>query len=623
MSSTPEQLRSAIKLHRAGNVEQARQLYEQILQSDPRHSDVLYFLGLVYRQTGQLAKAADYLRRAIEIDPTQAEYFGNLSEALHGLKQLPEAIDCCSEAARLAPQKFEAHGRLGDFLQEAGRLEEAIASYREAAKIQPRNVYVHFKVALLFAGIGRTEEAKAWYRRVIELHPGHVGAWINLGNFLYSEGQATEAVRFHREAVRLEPMNASTHCALGASLQGLEETKEAKTCYRRALELDPKQSVALQNLAAILYTESDFASAETHYRGLLDIAGEQLDTLVALAGVCLARQAPEAAWDYLDRALLIAPDDAETHFLRASILLTQGRLSEGWNEFEYRLHRRNSPRRSILAPRWDGSSLEGKTIFVHAEYGLGDALQFIRYVPRLQGQGGQVVVEVQPQLIKLLRQSGFTGLVGQGAAVPQFHFEVPLLSLPGIFGTTLENIPAKIPYLFADAKLVEKWRQRLRSIDGFKIGIHWQGSKTYVGDEHRSIPLSSFAPLARVPGVRLISLQKGFGTEQIAQVADQFPVVNLEGLDESEGAFTDTAAVMRSLNLVVTSDSAPVHLAGAMGIETWLALAAVADWRWLHNRDDSPWYPTLRLFRQSRLDDWSAVFERMAAELARQQVAGG
>jgi hypothetical protein len=251
------------------------------------------------------------------------------------------------------------------------------------------------------------------------------------------------------------------------------------------------------------------------------------------------------------------------------------------------------------------------------EQGLGDMLQFLRYAPLVKRRGGTVLVECPGFLIPLFsRCPGIDRLIAEGAERPAFDIHVPLLSLPRLLGTTLATIPAEVPYLFADPDLVEHWGRKLNTIQGFKIGIVWQGNPHHGWDRHRSFPLAQLAPLAQVDGVQLFSLQKGAGVEQLRARAGRFPVIELATeLDATGGGFMETAAIMKNLDLVITCDTATAHLAGALGVPVWVALAAIVDWRWMFQRDDSPWYPTLRLFRQTELGNWPPVFERMADEV--------
>jgi hypothetical protein len=298
--------------------------------------------------------------------------------------------------------------------------------------------------------------------------------------------------------------------------------------------------------------------------------------------------------------------------------LAVGNFKDGWREYEWRWLCPDFPRPASIQPRWDGKPLKGRRLLVVAEQGLGDTLQFIRYVPMLERQVGQCAVQVQQSLVPLFTQAGFRGLVARGENLPQHDVHVPLLSLPGFFGTTLETIPSKVPYLSADPQHVAAWRNVLGESDNVRVGIAWQGSATHRSDRFRSIALTQFAPLA-LPGVELVNLQKGAGREQLAEATHTFRVRDLgPHVDEAHGAFVDTAAIMTNLDLVVTSDSAVAHLAGALGVAVWVALPLGADWRWLLEREDSPWYPTMRLFRQSELDHWPDVFRRIAAALGQQ-----
>ena len=321
----------------------------------------------------------------------------------------------------------------------------------------------------------------------------------------------------------------------------------------------------------------------------------------------------EAGWQDYERVLQINPGNEAMLWSRSLLRLSQGDFARGWQEFEYRWTQPGFVPRRPDRPRWDGSSLEGKTIFLHAEQGLGDTIQFIRYLPMVKQRGGTVLFECQPALVRLCTDiAGVDQWVAPGAEVPPFDVQAPLLSLPGIFGTTLANIPAAVPYLRADPDLVEYWSKELTPLQGVKVGIVWQGSPKHKADRYRSVPLKHLESLAEVKGVKLVSLQKGPGTEQLQ---GRFPVLDLSERLDLAGAFLDTAAIMMNLDLVITVDSAIAHLTGALGVPVWVILPLFSDWRRLREREDSPWYPTMRLFRQKRLGDWDEVLERIAAEV--------
>ena len=297
--------------------------------------------------------------------------------------------------------------------------------------------------------------------------------------------------------------------------------------------------------------------------------------------------------------------------------LLLGNFAEGWPEYEWRWRMPGIKLATTRQPLWEGQSPLGKTMLLIAEQGMGDTIQFIRYAALIQAAG--VVVDCPATLHPLLRQTpGIDRLVAGEGDQQSIDYQVRLLSLPAHFGTRLETIPAAIPYVFAEPERIADWQKNLAHWPGFKVGITWQGNPDFMGDYYRSVPLAAFAPLAQRPNVTLFSLQKGHGREQLAALADRFEIVDLgSSLDEEGGAFVDTAAVMMNLDLVITSDTAAAHLAGALGVSVWVALQRTPNWRWLLDRRDSPWYPTMRLFRQSELGNWTDVFEQIAVELRR------
>jgi hypothetical protein len=315
------------------------------------------------------------------------------------------------------------------------------------------------------------------------------------------------------------------------------------------------------------------------------------------------------------RALELKPEFAEAHIGRSLALLLMGRFEEGWPEYEWRWKRKGVEEPVLQKPRWTGNTVKGARILLRCEQGLGDTLQFMRYAELVKQRCGAVIVECQPPLARLLASCpGVDSVITSGLPLPEFDFHIPLLSLPALFGTSLENISAKVPYLWPRADAVEKRKDELGDAGAFKVGIAWQGRKEYENDCCRSIPLAYFAGIARIRGVRTYSLQMGAGREQLTDLGGESPIIDL---GDRLGDFHDTAAIVRNLDLVITSDSAPAHLAGSLGVPVWVALSIGPDWRWLVGRTDSPWYPTMRLFRQSRPGDWGGVFRAIEGELAK------
>jgi Flp pilus assembly protein TadD len=476
------------------------------------------------------------------------------------------------------------HNNLGAALQGQKKLKEAISHCRRALELQPDYAEAYNNLGTALHEEEKLEEAVACFGRALALKPDHAEFHNNLGNSLRSQGKLDDAITSYRRAVELQPGNAVAHTNLGNILKDVGQLEESAACCRRALELEPEH-------------------VKAH-----NILGTALTRL---------RRFEEALASY-DRALRLKPDFPDAHFNLAMLMLLQADFEHGWIEYEWRWKLDQFCKREFPAPRWDGTPLAQRTILLHAEQGLGDTLQFVRYAAlvKKQNPAAKVVLECPQQLMKLVATSpGIDRLVVRGNALPPFDVEAPLLSVPGILRTSLESIPAQIPYLFANAALVEMWHRKLAPIGGFRIGINWRGR---LMTRERDLPIERFRVLTGVPGAQFISLQKGATREELSAARGNGPpIVELgDDFDNSNGAFMDTAAVMMNLDLVISSDTSVPHLAGALGVPVWLALPYVPDWRFLLDRSDSPWYPTMRLFRQKKPGDWEGVVEEMKSALS-------
>lgn len=486
------------------------------------------------------------------------------------------------------------------------------ADHHHVAMTTSAEIYYDWGVRLLKAG--QTADATLAFEQAVRLRPAWADARKLAGVALRLQGRLEEAIEHSREAVRLAPDMAEAHNNLGSMLEESGCVEESIVSLREALRLRPDFANAYSNLGIALYRQSHYAEALALYRQAITLDPGLAEAHHNLGNVLFDLGQSDEALTCFSTAIRLRPHYREPHLGRARIWLSRGEFELGWREFEWRL----SPHelRRCRQPRWDGSELAGRTILLDTEQGLGDTLQFVRYGALLQEMGANVLLACQPRLARLLAAGCpvVDQVVPQGESAPAFDVYCPLLSLPGLLRTNLANVPVEIPYIKPDPSLVESWRVELSRLPGFKIGIAWQGSVFYRGDRERSIPLAEFERLALVPGVTLISLQKGAGLDQLPDARRRFPLVDFGNrVDEQAGAFLDTAAIMMSLDLVVACDSAVCHLAGALGVPAWVALSSVPDWRWLLNREDSPWYPSLRLFRQHEPGNWSEVFERMAS----------
>jgi len=654
----------ALHHHQAGNLRQAEQLYRQILQADPDNADAHHLLGALAYQLGRHEQAMASIGQALTLKPGVAAYHSNLGLARQALGQMDEALACFQEALRLQPDSPVAHSNLANALLRQGKPDEAVIHYRQALRLRPNFADAHCGLGLALAAQGDMDQAVFHYRQAIGLNPDFAEAHNNLANALLSQGKLDEAVIECRQALRVRPDYAEAHNNLGNALQKQGQLEEAVTHFHQALRLRPDFPEAHNNLANVLKIQGSVEEAMTHCYQALRLQPDSAEAHNTLGNALVSQGQAEEAVTHFEEALRLRPgfaeahnnlgialmsqgkqEDAMTHFQealrsqpdlpeahydRSILLLLRGDFGQGWAEYEWRWRQPRVAVRSFPQPLWDGSPLNDRTILVHAEQGLGDTMQFIRYVPLVKQRGGKVIVECHPPLLRLLASAaGVDQLVARGSALPEFDVQAPLLSLPRIFQTSLVTIPKAVPYLQADAELVQRWKSRKSEVrspkseemhltsdfrlptSDFLVGIAWQGNTIYPADRQRSIPLAHFSRLAQVPGVQLISLQKGPGSDQLRGL----PTLTLPPLDETTGAFMDTAAVMKSLDLVISSDTAVAHLAGALGVPVWVALPLVPDWRWLLEREDSPWYPTMRLFRQTRYSHWEDVFERLAAEL--------
>ncbi len=580
---------------------------------EPFHADAWCLLGMSQRAQGQTSPAIASLQEALRLRPDFVEAHINLGNVFAGMQRWPEAIPHYRQALRLKPDHVDAHTNLGAAQQGQGELQLAVASYRRALRLNPRHVQAHVNLADALLAMGRAQDALASCQTALRLQNDFPSALMNKGRALSKLGRTEEALDCLRRALRIQPDYLAAQINLGNLLFGERRYAEAQSAYEAAVRAHPDSSLARYSVGLAQSEQGQFEFAVANYREALRLQPARADALQNLGVALLAQLKLTEARQVFHRLQALEPDATSAQLGLAACYLVDGDYEHGWPAYEGRLRMPGlEPRHGI--PRWTGEPLAGRSLLLFAEQGLGDTLHFIRYARMLKARGARIVLACQAALGRLLAAHPDLDelfILGSAEELPRSDFYLPLLSAPGTFRTDASTIPREVPYLWADPELTDQWRQELAEIDGFKIGIAWQGARDYRLDRWRSIPLADFAPLARLPGVRLVSLQKGFGSEQVA-TAD-FPVLDFsDRLDEVAGPFMDTAAVICGLDLVVTSDTAIAHLAGALGESVWVALPFSPNWRWLLGRDDSPWYPTMRLFRQTAIDGWPDVFERIA-----------
>lgn len=497
------------------------------------------------------------------------------AKRLHGAGHLSEAKNIYQQILTITPTHADTMDMLGVLLLQTNQAEQALDWIQAAIDIRPDTALFHVHRAHALLALGRGRDAETAARRAIALKRADAAAHQALGHALTDTGDYAGAVQAYRDAARLKPDLADILNNLGTALHHMHRLDEAAQTLNRALTRAPRDPAVLLNLSSVL---RDLGRMEDAEKRLL-------------------------------AARRIAPEDPRIHYNNALLNLLLGRFDVAWPDWEARFRAGAIPSRNLDKPLWNGEPLQGRTLLIHAEQGLGDTMQFCRYdLP----SDGPVLLEVQPRIARLIA-SRFRG--GEAPIMrtpkdplPPIDLQCPLMSLPAIRRT----IPATTPYLFAEPDAEARWRERIGGF-GFRVGIAWQGNPDRREDQGRSIPLREFLPLAALPDIRLIGLQRDAGAEQRT---DDMPVEWLgDDFDSGPDGFIDTAAAMMHLDLVITSDTAIAHLAGALGRPVWVALRAVPDWRWMLNRPDSPWYPTMRLFRQTTRGDWSTVFAAMRLAL--------
>jgi tetratricopeptide (TPR) repeat protein len=498
----------------------------------------------------------------------------------------------------------------GDFMGALGALDKAL-------RLEPRNPAALSNRGAILRRMGRFAEALAWLDLALKHAPAHVEAFVTRGAVQFQTGRLEAALADFDRALALEPDYVEALVNRGAALRQLDRRPEAIEAYERALALRPESLGALNNLGVLLQDDKRFREALARYDAALALQPAHVEALVNRGLVLMDLQRHQAARESFERALALRPDHVEARYNLGWVSLQLGDFANGWRGYEERWNRLDAPPRKIAAFReWRGENLRGKRILIYEEQGLGDVIQFARFLGKLEEFGGEATLLVSPPLLRLLQSLTPPARViaTPPGAEETFDRQCALMSLPGWLGTTAQNIPAQIPYLSAEPERVDRWRSRL-GIRGFKIGVCWQGNPQSKNDTARFVPLECFAPLAAIPGVRLISLQKIDGLDQLQRLAAELRIETLgEDFDAGPDAFVDTAAVVSCLDLVVAADTAIGHLAGALGRPAFLALKQSPDWRWMLGRQDTPWYPATRLYRQSAAGEWGEVFERMARD---------
>lgn len=613
-------LQTAVALHQAGQLAEAEALYRHILAGFPQHPDALHFMGLLAHQRGQYTAALALMDQALRAAPGHAPCHSNRGNTLLALGRLDEAVASFRQALALDRNLADAHLNLGNALQLKGQPEDAVASYRRALRLNPQSAEIHYNLGRVYEAQGQLANATHSYRRAVALRPDYVEAHFNLGNVLQAAGQPGEAVASYQRVLALRPDHAEAHNNLGAQFELAGQPQQAMSSYRQALALRPVFPEAHNNLGNVLLAEGQTDAAIASYQTAIAQRPDYAEAHNNLGNALQSAGRLDEAVQSHDRALALKPDFADARWNKAFALLLQGDFAAGWPLFESRWAVLGTqPEVAIHArPLWLGDTpLAGRTLLVHHEQGLGDTLQMLRYVPLLAAQGARVIVQVPAALAALTATvTGVAAVVLTGEPLPEHELHCPCMSLPLACRTTLATIPNAVPYLAVPAAIGARWRERLdetrnKERAGARIGLVWSGSTAHRNDRHRSLALRQLSPLLAMPA-QFHSLQKEYRPGEQAELGAQG---NVHDWSAQLDSLADTAGLIAQLELVIAVDTAVAHLAGALGKPVWLLLPAAPDYRWLLDRTDSPWYPTMRLFRQQEAGNWAPVIEALATAL--------
>lgn len=607
-----ERLRSAEILFEEQRWKKAESICEDLL-SEGIEPGLVTLLSRIYVKNGSRQKALPLLRKAVDCFPSSAQAHFSLAEFFQTSGQNREAAEAWVGGLRIDPTHLPGHLALTQALLALGLLDAAITSARHALLAAPDSPDAHELLGLVYETKGQRPQAIEHYSRSLALRPGVPRVCHRLSGVLRAEGRLESARALLEELLVSTPRDAGTLFLRAGIVSEMGAVKDAIVDLRRTLAIQPQFPEALNTLAVLLRSSGDLTQAEVYFRRAIAQRSNYAAAWNNLANLYVELSRVEEAERCYSKAVMHLPGYAEAHTNRALVWLLQGKFQEGWAEYEWRWRQPGISPRTLSRPQWDGGPVEGKTILLHAEQGAGDTIQFIRYARLLQRQGATVVLHCQESLRSLLSGMPELAAVVTGRAVaPDFDVHAPLMSLPRLFGTTATTIPVDSPYLrpLDHAPVPELLCEPRFGPNRLRAGLVWAGNAGHRNDRNRSCPAELLDGLLQTDGVQFFSLQVGHSTSSIPSrsIVDLAPYLT---------DYAATAACLAHLDLLVTVDTSVAHLAGALGRPVWLLLPTCNDWRWLVQREDTPWYPTMRLFRQARRGDWKTVLERVGNELKR------
>jgi tetratricopeptide (TPR) repeat protein len=648
----PEILSEAVSLFRGGDLAGAEQLCRQVLASQPENAEALHLLSVIAHRVGRRGDAIQLVRKALTHDADNPAFLNTLGFLLRLERKYQDAEAALARALVLKPDYADAynnlgivyaetgdparaeesyrnalkhrsefpevHSNLGNLLYRMGRLDDAVAAYESATTLRPDYAEAYANQGDAYFNKGERENALIAYKKAVDAAPEWGNGWYKLANALYQMDDFDRAVLAYQRCVDLNPNQLRSLTNLGATLEKLGRIDEAAMILRHAIVLAPDDPIGLKNLGHVVLKLGHVAEGLHLMRRAVEQAPKDPDAHYTYGNALVRMERLQEALNCYAKVRELQPDAARAYFAPAAVLLMNGQFKEGWAAYESRfgMSTYKTNVNNVRERLWDGSPLKGRRLLVHVEQGFGDTLQFVRYLPLLRRRepGETIFLVCEPELLPVLNQvEGYDEIFAlRSDNKVEYDVQIPLLSLPNRFGTSLETIPNETPYLAAPKEA----KAKLKRGRGTKlaVGIVWAGRPTHSDDRFRSCPIRWFSTLFDIPGVEFFSLQWGPRAGEIEPYLDN---KNVTSLSDSLTDFGETAAFIEQLDLVIAIDTAVAHLAGALGKPVWTLLAYGGEWRWLFRREDSPWYPAMRLCRQAILGDWRPVFQRMKTALVR------
>ncbi len=615
MTVMTEKLNSAMHLHQAGDLVAAQSAYEQILIVDADNVNALYLLGVLFYQQNKYDEALERLFTAVKLFPS-ADLYKVLGDIFFDKKDLDNSVNYYEKAIKLNPNFAEIFYNLGVISTLKNDPVKAIEYYLKSIEIKPDYKEAYFNLAHALKTNNDLDNAVLCYQKLLAVDPHDAEAYFNLGLALHSKKDLNKAILYYNESIKFDSENPNVHFSLGLAHFMLNDYDRAIMSFRQAILLKPDFADAYNNLGLCYYYKYDFEKSVLYYEKALEYKNDDIEIINNLGNAYKEKNEIANAVKCYKEAISIKPDYKEGLFNLGLIHLLKGEFEQGWEYFEYRTYvEKEAHQRSALRSKIDKNTAQNKTFYVHYEGGFGDTIQFSRFIPLLSSYGANVIFKPQKELEKLFKENYLKAKIISEEESNGLKFDkyLTVMSLPYFLNIHSENeIPLKKGYLSANKEKASAYKQKYFDNKSFKVGIIWQSKNIFFKDTLKHLPVSLFKDFAKLSGVELYSLQTGISNEEIINIQNEFKIVNI---GETFKDFSDTAAALENLDLLITADTAAAHLAGAMNKPVWILLPFVPNWRWMLNREDTPWYSSAKLYRQNKSNVWDDVIDTMRYDL--------